>query len=133
MEYWCCKSSLVFVPVLFLRCCGRCMPIYRITRNGKLDVGLRALSFIVIDVSEIGVDIGWLFDRLAVVLFRVRGQCDTIRIGIDRDLFDDEYIPGHSDRNIGTFYFEVSLSEKRLSEISSDLENRREIAEQNKI
>lgn len=67
--------------------------------------------FIVIDVSEIGVDIGWLFDRLAVVLFRVRGQCDTIRIGIDRDLFDDEYIPGHSDRNIGTFYFEVSLSE----------------------
>lgn len=89
--------------------------------------------FIVVDVSEIGVDIGWLFDWLAVVLFRVRGQYDTIRIGIDRDLFDDEYIPGHSDRNIGTFYFEVSFERKRLSEISSDLENRREIAEQNKI
>ena len=70
--------------------------------------------FIVIDVSEIGVDIGWLFDRLAVVLFRVRGQYDTIRIGIDRDLFDDEYIPGHSDRNIGTFYFEVSFERKTI-------------------
>ena len=77
--------------------------------------------FIVVDVSEIGVDIGWLFDWLAVVLFRVRGQYDTIRIGIDRDLFDDEYISRYP------------LSEKRLSEISSDLENRREIAEQNKI
>lgn len=114
MEYWRCKSSLVFVPVLFLRCCGRCMPIYRITRNGRPGVGLRALSFIVVDVSEIGVDIGWLFDRLAVVLFRVRGQYDTIRIGIDRDLFDDEYIPGHSDRNIGTFYFEVSFERKTI-------------------
>ena len=85
--------------------------------------------FIVIDVSEIGVDIGWLFDRLAVVLFRVRGQYDTIRIGIDRDLFDDEYIPGIS----ALFISRYPLSEKRLSEISSDLENRREIAEQNKI
>ena len=70
--------------------------------------------FIVIDVSEIGVDIGWLFDRLAVVLFRVRGQYDTIRIGIDRDLFDDEYIPGHSDRTIGTFYLEVSFERKTI-------------------
>ena len=30
---------------MFLRCCGRCMPIYRITRNGRPGVGLRALSF----------------------------------------------------------------------------------------
>ena len=89
--------------------------------------------FIVVDVSEIGVDIGWLFDWLAVVLFRVRGQYDTIRIGIDRNLFDDEYIPGIATGISALFISRYPLSEKRLSEISSDLENRREIAEQNKI
>ena len=89
--------------------------------------------FIVVDVSEIGVDIGWLFDRLAVVLFRVRANTIQSESALTGICLMMSIFPAIATGISALFISRYPLSEKRLSEISSDLENRREIAEQNKI
>ena len=130
MEYWRCKSSLVFVPVLFLRCCGRCMPIYRIIGMEDRASGYGPDLFIIVDVSEIGnwtlvgSLTGWL-----LFYFGFR-EANTIQSGSLTGICLMMSIFPAIATEYRHFYFEGIAGRKTIVEISFRLENAIEITEQ---